>query len=128
MTTSRIILFQVKQPNEKISRLAETASSHFERKERLVIFTDAIQYVDDLLWKIPLFLPHSIDTEDFIIITSSKTTFSAKVAFNLCPTPLLIEGFRLIYDFEDLTSPSRQQLSSVRFDAYKKAGLLIEAR
>jgi DNA polymerase IIIc chi subunit len=94
----------------------------------------AVLYVDELLWKFPStsFLPHvssDKETSAFIAITRSRININqAKFAFNLCPTPLLIEGIRLIYDFEDLTSPLKQQLSAIRFDAYKKAGCLIEAR
>ena len=41
----------------------------------------------------------------------------------------MIEGpFRIIYDFEDLTSPNKQHLSALRFEAYKQAGYTIEAR
>ena len=94
-----------------------------------------MQFVDELLWKSPQvsFLPHIATdepTSELIAITRSKQNVNgAKIAFNLCSTPLLIEGpFRIIYDFEDLTSPSKQQLSALRFDAYKKAGFLIEAK
>jgi DNA polymerase IIIc chi subunit len=77
------------------------------------------------------FLPHLASEEEtasLIAITKArKNVNQAKFAFNLCSTPLLIEGIRLIYDFEDLTSPFKQQLSAVRFDAYKRAGCLIEA-
>lgn len=134
---ARVVLFQVRAPNLKISRLAETASAHFGRKEHLLILAEdekAVHYVDELLWKFPStsFMPHVASEETttaFIAITKNRTNVNqAKFAFNLCPTPLLIEGIRLIYDFEDLTSPLKQQLSAMRFDAYKKAGYLIEAR
>ncbi len=134
---ARVVLFQVRAPNLKISRLIETASAHFERKEHLLILAEdekAVHYVDELLWKFPptSFLPHVAteeSTQAFVAITKSRTNVNqAKFSFNLCPTPLLIEGIRLIYDFEDLTSPLKQQLSAIRFDAYKKAGCLIEAR
>ncbi len=133
---SRVVLFQVRQPNLKLTRLVETASAHFGRKEHLLIMAEddkAILYIDELLWKLPptSFLPHVASeeaTSSFIAITKARKNINqAKFAFNLCSTPLLLEGIRLIYDFEDLTSPFKQQLSAIRFDAYKKAGCLIEA-
>lgn len=134
---TRVVLFQVRNANLKVARLAEMAGTHFEKKEQLLIIAEdekAVQYVDELLWKFPptSFLPHVTTekaTSALIAITKLKENVNqAKFAFNLCPTPLLIEGLKLIYDFEDLTSPLKQQLSSTRFDAYKKAGCLIEAR
>jgi DNA polymerase IIIc chi subunit len=134
---TRIVLFQVRNANLKIARLAEMAQTHFAKKEQLLIIAEdekAALYVDELLWKFPpsSFLPHVTaekSTAALIAITKTRENVNqAKFAFNLCPTPLMIEGIRLIYDFEDLTSPLKQQLSSIRFDAYKKAGYLIEAR
>jgi hypothetical protein len=64
-----------------------------------------------------------------VIAKVKKNVNQARVAFNLCPTPLLIEGpFRIIYEFEDLTAPNKKNLSSLRFDAYKQEKFLIEAR
>lgn len=134
----RIVFFQVRQPSAKLDRLIEVATAHFERKEQLLIAAEdekAVHYIDELFWKSPptSFLPHLASdepTSSLIAITRTKKNINhARFAFNLCPTPLLIEGsFRVIYDFEDLTSPAKQQLSALRFDAYKKAGCLIEAR
>lgn len=141
MTTTnppRIVLFQVRDPKLKLARLSEIAAFHFERKEHLIILADdekAVQYVDEFLWKTPAtsFLPHLIaqePTTELIAITKVKKNLnSARFAFNLCSTPLYIEGpFKTIYDFEDLTTPAKQHLSSIRFDAYKKSQYLIESR
>jgi len=131
---SRAVFFQVRRPNEKLSRLTTICASHFEKKEPIIIFVEddkGAQYVDELLWKSPptAFLPHSLESKDIITITSTKKKFGEhRIAFNLCPTPLLLDGFKIVYDFEDLTSPIKQNLSALRFDAYKKAGYLIEAR
>jgi DNA polymerase IIIc chi subunit len=135
---TRVVLFQIRDPKIKLARLTEAAASHFEKKERLIIFVEdekTLQYVDELLWKTPPsgFLPHIATdglTEELIAITNSKKNLnSAKMAFNLCSTPLLIDGpLKIIYDFEDLTSPHKKNLSSIRFDAYKQAQFLIESR
>ncbi|MDE3046341.1 MAG: DNA polymerase III subunit chi [Verrucomicrobiota bacterium] len=136
--STRAVFFQTREAKTKTLRLLEIAATHFERKEHLLILVEdekAMDYVDELLWKSPptSFLPHIATngpTTELIAITRTKQNINqARSAFNLCSTPLLIEGpFRLIYDFEDLTSPGKQQLSALRFDAYKKAGFLIEAR
>lgn len=135
---TRVVLFQTRDPKAKLARLTETAAAHFERKEHLLILVEdekTAQFVDELLWKSPetSFLPH-VSTEEatgeLIAITRGKKNINkARVAFNLCATPLMIEGpFRIIYDFEDLTSPNKQHLSALRFQAYKEASFLIEAR
>lgn len=131
---TRAIFFQVQDTASKLRRIVETAHSHFAKKEPLLILVEdekAEQFVDELLWKTG-FLPHTVahgPAKDFVAITRIKQNVNeAKVAFNLCPTPLLIEGpFRIIYEFEDLTSPHKQKFSSLRFDAYKQAKFLCEA-
>ncbi len=115
-----------------------TAQSHFEKKERFLILVEddkAESFVDELLWKWPEsgFLPHVVADgaiEDYVVITKHKKNINqASAVFNLCPTPLFIEGpFKIIYEFEDLTTPNKKNLSTLRFDAYKKAGLPIESR
>jgi len=135
---TRIVFFQVREISIKLKRIAETAQSHFEKKEHILILVEdarSQQFVDELLWKLPAtsFLPHVASDDpvkDLIAISKVKKNVNgSRIAFNLCPTPLLIEGpFRIIYEFEDLTSPNKKNLSSLRFDAYKQAGYLIEAR
>jgi DNA polymerase IIIc chi subunit len=135
---TRVIFFQIKETADKLKNISEMAHFHFERKEPLLILVEDLKaqnFVDELLWKQPAssFLPHtSIDEpcSDWVVISKNKKNVNnAKVVFNLCPTPLAIEGpFRIIYEFEDLTTPYKKNLSSLRFDAYKQAGYLIEAR
>lgn len=134
----RVVFFFVRDNPTKLQRIAETAHSHFKKKEPFVLFVDdekSQQFVDDLLWKLPPtgFLPHIAtdeETKEWIAISKSKKNVNgSRFAFNLSATPLLIDSpFRIIYEFEDLTSPAKKNLSSLRFDAYKKAGYFIEAR
>lgn len=138
LPTTRVIFFQVREIAAKLKTLCETVQSHFEKKEHFLILVEdakAQEFVDELLWKSPdtSFLPHIASDEkisDLIAITKTKNNVnSAKVAFNLCSTPLLIDPpFRLIYELEDLTNPNKNKLSSLRFDAYKAAHFLIESR
>ena len=135
---TRVVFFQVKDTQAKLKRICETAQSHFAKKEHFLIVVEDEKgqaFVDELLWKAPeaSFLPHTVSDEanqDWIVITKVKKNMNgARVAFNLCPTPLLIEGpFRIIYEFEDLTFPNKKKFSSLRFDAYKEARFIIEAR
>lgn len=136
--SSRVVFFQVKDNSSKLRWIVEMAHFHFEKKEPFLILVEDIksqQFVDDLLWKAPQtgFLPHlaadETTTERIAISKTKKNVNDARVAFNLCSTPLLIEGpFRIIYEFEDLSALTKKNLSSLRFDAYKQAGFLIEAR
>lgn len=135
---SRVIFFQVNTNSLKIERLCQTLQNHFEKNDSIMVFVEdeiSQKYVDDLLWKHPKesFLPHVISDSphnDPIVITKTKKNLNdAKIAFNLCSTPLSTDGsFKIIYDFEDLTNPNKNRLSSIRFDAYKKLHFMIESR
>ena len=135
---TRVIFFQVNDNATKLKKIVEMAHHHFGKKEPFLIFVEeekSEKFVDELLWKHPptSFLPHVAsdnNTNDFIAITKSKNNVnSAGVAFNLCSTSLFLNHpFKIIYEFEDLTSPVKKNLSSQRFDSYKKAGFFIEAR
>lgn len=137
-SNTRVVFFQVRDNASKLKRIVETAHSHFEKKEPILILVEddrSASFVDELLWKMPetSFLPHvaadNAVTDLIAIAKIKKNLNNAPIAFNLCPTPLLIEGpFRIIYEFEDLTTPHKKSLSSLRYDAYKGAGHLIEAR
>lgn len=126
---THVVLFQIQTAQEKLLRIVETCRNHFSKKERLILFAEddrALQFVDELLWSTPResFLPHRIASErctDLLALTKSKTNWNeSKIALNLCPTPLLLE-IPCIYDFEDKTTPQKQMLSQMRFEAYKQA-------
>ena len=136
--TTRVIFFQVSDSASKVRHLAETAYAHFSRKEHFLIIADddkALAFVDELLWNHSpeIFLPHTIvlgETQEWIALTKEKKNVNnARFAFNLCATPLMIEGpFRVIYEYEDGSSPNKKNLSISRFEAYKKAQFIIESR
>ena len=120
-------------------RIVETVRNHFLNREPFILFVEdekAERFADELLWKLPEtgFLPHQILDEPTqehtpIAITKSKTNVNAALfAFNLCATPLLLPGFKAIYELEDLTAPNKQNLSTLRFNAYKDSGFPIESR
>lgn len=136
--STRVIFFQVNNAASKVDRLIETATAHFSQKEHFLIIAEddrSLNYVDELLWTHPpeIFLPHSIvesETKEWIAITKVKKNLNgARYVFNLCSTPLLIDGFfRTIYEYDDSSSPNKKILSANRFDAYKQAQFLIESR
>jgi DNA polymerase IIIc chi subunit len=137
LSLTRVVFFQVADAAAKCKRIADTARAHFGKKESLLFFVDddiALHFVDELLWKFPetAFLPHAVATEptgERIAITKLKSNLNgAHYAFNLCPTPLLIPGFKIIYEFEDMTAPNKKSLSVLRFNAYKQAKMPLESR
>jgi len=135
--TTRVIFIQVNSASAKVQHIVQKAQTHFSRKERFLIIVDddkAASYTDELLWHhtAEIFLPHAIyssETQEWIAITKEKKNINnARYAFNLCSTPLLTQGsFRVIYDFDDATSPHKKNLSETRFEAYKQARFLIES-
>jgi DNA polymerase-3 subunit chi len=135
---TRIVFFQVDTPLKKVQKIVDTVQSHFEKKEHFLIVVEdskAQTFLDELLWKEPntSFLPHvAIDhpSSDRVVITKTKKNINqALFVFNLCSTPLFFEGpFKIIYELEDLTTLNKKNLSTLRFDAYKQAGLAIESR
>jgi len=138
IVATRVIFFQVKDPQTKIKVITEMVQSHFNKKEHCLILVEdekAQIFVDNLLWKTPetSFLPHvssDVPTTELVAITKTKNNVNqAKVAINLCSTPLILDTpFRTIYELEDLSNPNKNRLSSLRFDAYKAAHFLIESR
>ena len=138
MTSSepKVIFFHISDIHSKLHCIVNTARSHFLKKETLLFFVEnekAELFLDELLWKLPehSFLPHVIANQkvtDRIAITKTRENVNgALFAFNLCSMPLLLSGFKVIYDLEDLTAQSKQGLSSLRFNAYKQAKIAIES-
>jgi len=137
LSQTRVVFFQVADAAAKLKRIAETARAHFGKKEPFLFFVadeQALNFVDDLLWKLPetSFLPHIAadqPNQERVVITKTKSNVNgAHYTFNLCPTPLLLAGFKIIYDFEDLSSPNKKSFSSLRFNAYKQAKMTLESR
>ena len=133
----RAVFFQVFDAGMKRNRIVETAHTHFSKKESIIFFVEgekARDFVDDLLWKLPTtsFLPHvvsEVPIQELIVITKSKINLNdAFFAFNLCSTPLLLPRLKIVYEFEDLSAPNKQNLSSLRFSAYKQAEFILESR
>jgi DNA polymerase IIIc chi subunit len=124
---SRVILFQVSDRANKLKKIIDTVQTHFQAGEPIALFVEdekGAEFLDELLWKAETFLPHP--SPHIWIERTKKPPINTRIGFNLCPTPLLID-LKILYDFEDLTSPIKKNLSSLRFEAYKKAGFPIQA-
>lgn len=134
---TRVVFFQVKDTSTKLSKICQTALSHFEKKEPMVILAPnqtAIEFIDALLWRFPeeSFLPHSISdhpgTELITITSVLENLDQASRIFNLTNHPIFFkETIKIIYELEDFTSPEKKQLSEQRYLAYRKAGHLISS-
>lgn len=120
MTTHKVIFIPVKDVVTKLRKIAEIATEHLERKEPLLILVPdqaALEFVDELLWKLPEegFLPHPSS-----LIQIATKPHDASALFNLRPLAYLDKPpFKTIYELEDYTSSERLQLSKQRYAAYR---------
>lgn len=134
---NKVVFFQIKDIKTKLIRLIQTALQHFEKKEKLLIQVSgdlALKFVDELLWRQPpeSFLPHSISDEkcdDYIVITKSKENLNNAIyLFNLSQEIIDLDtSYKVIYDFDDFTTPKKQEKSKKRFEIYHHANLRIES-
>ncbi|PCI93352.1 hypothetical protein COB11_05455 [Candidatus Aerophobetes bacterium] len=133
---TKVILFQVNSPQEKIKKIVEVASKHASEKHPLVIMTPskkAADYIDNLLWSAPKmsFLPHKIVKENLVkhieyvyISYEEDTICGSRAIFNLRDTPpSSMDSFTTIYDFEDYTSEDKKKLFEKRYKNYLDAKL-----
>ena len=135
---NRVIFFQIKNVKAKLIKLVQTAMHHFEKKEKLLIQVSdeaSLNYVDELLWKVPIegFLPHIVSeksVDDFIVITKTQGNLNkSPYLFNLSQEIIDLDiSYKIIYDFDDYTSPKKQEKSKKRFEIYRQAGLKIESQ
>ncbi len=135
---NRVIFFQIKNVKTKLIKLVQTAMHHFEKKEKLLIQVSdeaSLNYVDELLWKVPIegFLPHIVSeksVDDFIVITKTQENLNkSPYLFNLSQEIIDLDiSYKIIYDFDDYTSSKKQEKSKKRFEIYRQAGLKIESQ
>ena len=134
---NRVIFFQIKNVKAKLIKLVQTAMHHFEKKEKLLIQVSdeaSLNYVDELLWKVPIegFLPHVVSeksVDDFIVITKTQENLNkSPYLFNLSQEIIDLDtSYKIIYDFDDYTSSKKQEKSKKRFEVYRQAGFKIES-
>ncbi|NGX34868.1 MAG: DNA polymerase III subunit chi [Candidatus Anoxychlamydiales bacterium] len=134
---NKVVFYQIKNVKTKLIKIIQTAMLHFERKEKLLIQVSdeaSLNYVDQLLWKVPIesFLPHRVSDkpiDDFIVITKAQENLNkAPYLFNLSGDIIDLDtSYKIIYDFDDFTSPKKQEKSKKRFEIYRAAGFKIES-
>lgn len=125
-TGSKVVFFTVKTAIEKLHTIVHVAQEYLEKKEALLILVPdqaALDFVDELLWRLPEegFIPHPTS---FIQIESE--TKEAVAIFNLKPSAFL-GGSYTIFELEDYTSVEKLQLSKQRYAAYKDARYAISS-
>lgn len=129
-TTSRAIFLPVTNGPEKVNTLLRLCCDHFDRGLHLLIWTgsDAVSnYVDELLWKAD-FLPHGIDSDELISITSGeKNCNNSHAVLNLRDSPVDVAGdlYSTIYELEDGTSEARAIVSKSKYTFYRRKGIRI---
>lgn len=134
---TKIVFFQIKKSSEKLLRITQIASNHFENKKHLLFLTPdekALKFVDDLLWNEPKFsfLPHvtsDVLCEELIVITQKPINLNhSQCIFNLTQEPILDLPCSIIYEFDDATDKNRSSVSKKKFQTYREKNFLIEAR
>ena len=128
----KVIYFQVKNAGEKLKKIVQIATLHFEKGEPLLILApnaSAAVYLDALLWSSPQesFLPHEIDQSELLALTAQKINVnSASAVLNLCQETVGISlSPQLIYEFEDLSFPETQQSFKKRFGDYRQRNFTL---
>ena len=122
------MLIQVQTNPQKLTKIVMQATEHFKRGESLQILVEndlSREYIDKLLWTHPpdSFLPH--DGE--LISIGQKLDPNASHYFNLTADALTSIDAGVIYEFDDQSSPHKQEAFKRRYHAYKRAGFAIVA-
>jgi DNA polymerase III subunit chi len=136
MKTPRVIFISVKDNNSKLNVICQTVQNLFIQKKAVLILVpneEAASYVDQLLWRLPeeSFLPHRIafnpTNEPVVITTKAENMNQAHVLFNLCPNASPIyRDFETIYELDDRTHPTKEQLSQQRKAFYASNNCLVQ--
>lgn len=136
MKKPRVIFVTVRDNAAKLNAICQQVERSFDRKEPILIAvpnTEAANYVDQLLWKMPeeSFLPHQIalsQTNELVAITmGSENVNRARILLNLCSnvSPIFHE-FEMIYEFYDETQPAKADSSLQRKNFYMAQSCFME--
>lgn len=122
----QVMLIQVQNNPQKLVKIVEQATLHFQRAESLQILvenTTSAEYIDKLLWSHPpeSFLPHGGE----LISIGQTIDLNARHYFNLTAEALVDLALGTIYEFDDQSSPHKQEAFKRRYHAYKRAGFAI---
>lgn len=120
------MLIQVQTDPQKLTKIVTLATEHFKRGESLQILVEndlSREYIDKLLWTHPpdSFLPHGGE----LISIGQKLDPDATHYFNLTADALIQIDAGAIYEFDDQSSPHKQEAFKRRYHAYKRSGFAI---
>jgi len=123
--THNVTFFTVRDGQAKLNKLVELAQKHlYEKNPLLFLVSDpaAFEFLDKLLWSLPpeSFIPHP----SHLITVSFEPKEPFHTLFNLRPAPLM-GPYKMVYEFEDQTSPEKLQLSQKRYQSYREANYSI---
>jgi DNA polymerase IIIc chi subunit len=123
---TRVTFFPVKTTAAKLTRIVNVAAAHFHKGEPILFFVQdeaAWDFLEKLLWSTPAesFLPHPSK------LIQIRHTFDPaySTVFNLCPTPLIQDTIKTLYELEDHSSPEKLKASQDRYHAYRTKELQI---
>ena len=135
--SKRVILIQVFKNFQKLESILNIITKHFENSQKFLIYSPdekALEFMNTFLWKTPKtsFLPHIISNkkcDDFLVLTKKRKNLNnSSYIFNLSKTALFIEdSFKVIYDFEDLSTDETKLKSKEKFNSYREKDFLIES-
>jgi DNA polymerase-3 subunit chi len=139
MNTSapKAIFFEVKNAQDKLKRIFQTAEAHFEKSEPLLLLVSdsaAALFIDEWLWKLEetSFLPHLVSdlpSSEIILISTKQEPHDRNFLFNLsADLPPNTDKGKIFYEFDDSSSPLKKELSKKKFEFYRERGFLIESR
>jgi DNA polymerase IIIc chi subunit len=137
MNLPKAIFFTVQSAQDKVKKIFQTAKEHFGKKEPFLLLVPdmaAATFIDEWLWKMEetSFLPHTIteeSSEELIVISPLQAPHERHFLFNLCsPPPQFHEKIKIVYEFDDSSSPLKSELSKKKFSFYREKDFLIELR
>ena len=136
--SQKIFFTSLSTPAEKVRFLLKIAGDHFNRYQKIIIFTSdtkTAEFVDNLLWSEPKdgFIPHFIShtlIDECIVITNERNNLNqAKVALNLTSEPLDLINLKLstVLEIEDRATPEKTAIFKKKLNTYQKANIPIIA-
>ncbi|NNM43847.1 MAG: hypothetical protein HKM07_05845 [Chlamydiae bacterium] len=129
----KIIFVSIQTNSQKIDKLCLICKDFFLKKAPLLLLTEsseASQFLDVLLWKYPKtsFLPHGLTPSKELLLLSMTPSGDCQNIFNLTSKPLeLSKQVQTIYEFEDFSSPEKQEISKKKFTFYRALGFSISS-
>lgn len=133
----KVVFYHVKDNQAKLSLICHLAVQAFRNEKKLLITVNSLQaaqYVDQLLWRLPMheFIPHAIadiSSSEWITITLqdqhnvNKANCLLNLGTHFPPLSLKMEE---VYEIYDETHADKLTLSKQRIDAYQAKGMIVK--